>query len=267
MKTFRIVMFLIFCLSPTFSFVSTISAQSENTDHKIWSIGTAYNLPEGRWEVGLFHPLRYGLSERVELAAYPILFFVMPNISLKWSQKNILGFKSATRHSLTYPTPLLRLSSMEGAGGIISPEFYIPHMVEFYNELLFSKIFFNYHLFTGKVGFSLAAKSDELDERALIDYPMAYSRLAVYYHGYGLRFGVDMQGPIIGKFNYLVDGDIFYIPGVNYNFSFENKGMIHWRFSDYSELCFGYKLIYGEYPYGNEWNLFLPMIDFQLAWD
>lgn len=244
-----------------------VFTQSDTVNNNIWSIGTAYNLPQGRLEVGIFHPLRYGLSERVELATHPILFFVMPNISLKWSHIQKSDFAVATRHSLTYPTPLLRLSSMEGTGGIISPEFYIPHVVEFYNELLFSKSISDNHLITGKAGFSLAAKSDELDEGALIDYPMAYHRLAVYYHGYGLRCGVDMQGPMAGKFNYLVDGDIFYIPGVDYNFSFENKGMIHWRFSDYSELCFGYKLIYGEYPYGNEWNLFLPMIDFQLAWD
>ncbi|MEN8194178.1 MAG: hypothetical protein ABFS12_15245 [Bacteroidota bacterium] len=262
MRRYKIILFM--CVIFSYSF---IVAQTEEADQRIWSIGTAYTLPEGRWEVGVFHPLRYGLSEKVELAAHPILFFVMPNISLKWSHNDLLGFKTATRHSLTYPTFLLRLSSMEGAGGIISSEFDIPHMVEVYNELLFSKSVFENHLITGKVGFSLAIKSDEYDERALIDYPLAYQRLAVFYHGYGFRFGVDMQGKVIGKFNYLIDGDISYIPGVDYNYSFENKGMIHWKFSDYTELCFGYKLVYGQYPYGNEWNLFLPMIDFQLAWD
>ncbi|NOX67074.1 MAG: hypothetical protein GXO85_15080 [Chlorobi bacterium] len=267
MKTFRFVSLIVNSLLLVLMHSSIIYPQSDKVDYNIWSIGTAYNLPEDRWEVGVFHPLRYGFTDRVELAAHPILFFVMPNISLKWSHYQTSEFAIATRHSLIYPTPLLRLFSMEGAGGIISPEFYIPHMVEFYNELLFSKSILGYHLVTGKIGVSLAAKSDELDERALIDYPMAYHRLAVYYHGYGLRFGMDMQGPIIGKFNYVVDGDVFYIPNVDYNFSFENKGMVHWRFSDYSELSFGYKLIYGEYPYGNEWNLFLPMIDFQLAWD
>jgi hypothetical protein len=264
MKEFRFIVYALFILL----LLSTATyAQSDEVNHKIWSIGTAYNLPEGRWEVGLFHPLRYGLSERVELATHPLLFFVIPNISLKWSHKNIYGIKTATRHSLTYPTPILRLSSSEGTGGLISPEFYIPHIVEFYNEFLFSKSISNNHLFTGKIGFSLAAKSDELDERALIDYPLAYSRMAVYLHGYGTRFGVDFQGPIIGDFYYLMDGDIFYIPGVDYNFSFENKGMIYWRFSNYLELSIGYKLVYGQYPYGNEWNLFLPMIDFQMAWD
>lgn len=259
-RIFHIVIILLFVNQQDFP-------QTEDINSNIWSIGTAYNLPQGRWEVGVFHPLRYGLSEIVELATHPILFFVMPNFSLKWSHNQTPEFAVATRHSLTYPTPLLRLSQIEGTGGIISPEFYIPHMLEFYNELLYSKSISRYHLITGKIGFSLAAKSDELDERALIDYPMAYHRLLVYYYGYSLRFGIDMQGPISGKFNYLVDADIFYIPNVDYSFSFENKGMIHWRFSDYSELCFGYKLIYGEYPYGNEWNLFLPMIDFQLAWD
>ncbi len=183
MKTYRIVSLVIYSLLAVILSSSFVYPQSAKVNNNIWSIGTAYNLPQGRWEVGVFHPLRYGLSEKVELAAHPILFFIMPNISLKWSHNKTDDFAIATRHSLTYPTPLLRLSSMEGAGGIISPEFYIPHMVEFYNELLFSKSISNYHLVTGKVGFSLAAKSDDLDERALIDYPMAYHRLAVYYHG------------------------------------------------------------------------------------
>ena len=267
MEKYRFVRIVVCTLAALVIYPQLVYSQADTVNHNIWSIGTAYNLPQGRWEVGVFHPLRYGLSDRVELAAHPILFFVMPNISLKWSHDQIANMAIATRHSLSYPTPLLRLSQKEGTGGIISPEFYIPHMIEFYNELLFSKSISDYHLLTGKVWFSLAAKSDDLDERALIDYPMAYHRLAIFYHGYGLRFGVDMQGPIAGKFNYVIDGDIFYIPSVDYNFSFENKGMIHWRFTDYSELCIGYKLIYGEYPYGNEWNLFLPMIDFQLAWD
>ena len=253
----------------TLLLVYTSLLQGQNIDYnfRYWSIGTAHNLPEGRWEAGVFHPLRYGWSERVEFSTHPILFFVMPNFSVKWSQGSTAGFTMATRHSLTYPTPLLRIVSREGTGGLISPEFEIPHMVEFYNELLFSRIITGTHFFTGKVGFSIAAKSGDLDERALIDYPLAYHRLLVYMHGYGLRFGIDFQGPIAGDFYYVIDGDYQYIPAVDFNKAFESKGMIHWRFSDYSELCVGYKLIYGEYPYGNEWNLFLPAIDFQFAWD
>ena len=245
----------------------SLSAQENEYNFRYWSIGTAYTLPEGRWEVGVFHPLRYGWTDRVEVATHPLLFFVMPNISVKWSQGNAGGFSLALRHSLTYPTPILRISSSEGTGGLISPEFEIPHMVEFYNEMLFSRIISGNHFLTGKIGFSLAAKSDDLDPRALIDYPLAYHRLAVFLHGYGLRFGLDFQGPIAGSFYYVIDGDYQLIPGVEFNEAFESKGMIHWRFSDYSELCVGYKLIYGEYPYGNEWNLFLPAIDYQFAWD
>ncbi len=250
------------------SFLMTdLSAQANGYNFRNWSIGTAYTLPEGRWEVGVFHPLRYGFSDRVEFAAHPILFFVMPNFSLKWSQNSAGGFDLALRHSLTYPTPLLRIVSREGTGGLISPEFDIPHMIEFYNEFLFSRILEGSHFFTGKIGFSIAAKSDDLDPGALIDYPLAYHRLAVYLHGYGMRFGLDFQGPVAGDFYYVLDMDYHYIPGVKFNKAFESKGMIHWRFSEYSELCAGYKLVYGEYPYGDEWNIFLPMIDYLFAFD
>jgi hypothetical protein len=247
--------------------LTELSAQDNENNLRNWSIGTAYTLPEGRWEVGVFHPLRYGFSDRVEFAAHPILFFVMPNFSLKWSQGSAGGFDLALRHSLTYPTHILRIASSEGTGGLISPEFDIPHMVELYNEFLFSRVLAGSHFITGKIGFSIAVKSDDLDSRALIDYPLAYHRLAVYLHGYGMRFGLDFQGNISGKFYYVIDADYQFIPGVKFNKAFESKGMIHWRFSNFSALCAGYKLIYGEYPYGDEWNIFLPMIDYQFAFD
>ena len=34
----------------------------------LWQPGTAYTLPEGRWEYGLFQPVRWGQSEKREIS-------------------------------------------------------------------------------------------------------------------------------------------------------------------------------------------------------
>lgn len=241
-------------------------AQSDENQNRAWSIGTAFLLPQGQWEVGVFHPLRYGFSGTLEFEVHPLLFFVMPNAGVKWRHHSILNTTISTRHTLLYPTPLLRLMSRKGSGGIISPEFTIPHMFELYNELLTSKSVFHIHTLTLKAGISLAVKSNLLDERTSIDLPLVYNRLAVFYHGYGFRFGVDFEGPIGKDFKYVIDADYFYIPKVNFNNAFETKTLFYWQLSDRSQICLGAKLVYGEYPFGNQWHLLLPLIDFQYSW-
>jgi hypothetical protein len=243
---------------------SILCAKEKNAN--IWSAGSAYVLPQKRIEIGLFQPLRYGYSTHIEWSVHPLLFFIMPNFSIKWSHGFSKDFTFATRHSLYYPTLLLRTISREGTGGIISPEFEIPHMLAFNNEILISREIGNGYLITGKTGISLATKFGSLDERTTIDLPMVYNRLLVFYHGYQLRFGVEMQGKIYGKWRLLLDGDYFYIPGVEHNKAFEHKGLILWHISDQTEISLGYKLNYGEYPYGSQWHLLLPIFDIQKAW-
>ena len=230
-----------------------------------WSSGTAYLLPAGRAEMGLFQPLRYGLNDAVEFSTHPLLCMQIPNLSLKWSHVFSARFVMATRHSIYYPTPLLRTLAREGIGGMISPEFHIPHMISINNEVLVSKFAIDGHLFTGKVGINFAIKSAELDERTTIDLPLLFPRLAVYYNGYGLRFGGDLQGKIIRRWNYLVDTDFFYFPGASENMAFEHKGLLLWTKSRRFQLCVGYKLSYSEYPFGTQWHLLGPIFDLQWA--
>ena len=230
-----------------------------------WSSGTAYSLPAGRIEVGMFQPLRYGLSESLEMSIHPLVGILMPNFSLKWSHNRFGGFTFATRHSLTYPTFLLRTISKEGIGGMISPEFEIPHMLSLYNEVLLSKQIAGGHFFTGKAGINLAIKSGTLDERTTIDLPLVFPRLAVFYHGYNFRVGGDLQGKLIQSWNYLVDADVFLTPNAQENFAFEHKGLFLWNKSHRFQLCIGYKLTYGEYPFGTQWHLLIPLFDFQWA--
>ena len=233
----------------------------------LWSANTAYVLPAKRVELGLFQPLRYGFSDNVEFSMHPLAFFVAPNFDVKWAHHKVAGFAIASRHGLTCPTPLLRLISKKGIGGIISPEFDIPFIFSMQNEILASKPVFGKHLFTGKLGLNFALRSGDLDSRTTIDLPIVFARTSVYYHNVGIRVGSDLQGPVTGKLNYLIDGDLFYYPGADadVNMAFEHKGMLLWNKSDGFQMSLGYILSYGEYPFGTQWHL-LPLFDVQWGW-
>jgi len=187
-------------------------------------------------------------------------------LSVKWAHKSIGGLIFSTRHNIYYPTPLLRTISREGIGGIISPEFHIPHMISLYNEIILSKHLSENYLIAGKFGFNFVIKSGELDERTTIDLPLVFPRLNVFYNGYGFRSGFDLLGKLSNRWNYVVDMDFFYYPKADQDFAFEHKGLILWNKSHRFQLSFGYKLAYGEYPFGTQWHLLVPIFDIQWGW-
>ena len=246
---------------------AAVFAGAPQMESQKWSGNTAFVLPEKRVEVGLFQPLRYGFSEQLEFSMHPLLFFVMPNIDLKWAHGTKGSFALASRHGITYPTPLLRLLAKEGIGGLISPEFEIPHIFSFQNELLASTSVFDNHMFTGKIGVNLGLRSGEIDSRTTIDLPIVFARTSLYYNDFGLNFGGDMQGPLFKKVDYLVDVDVFYYPtaDADVNCTIEHKGLLTWKKSASFQLCLGYMLSYGEYPFGDQWHL-LPLFDVQWGW-
>jgi len=254
-----VLIFLLLC-------ATVFAGESKENSWQNWSSGNAYLMPAGRMSVGLFQSLRYGWSQSVEFSAYPLAFILMPNLNVKWAHDSFWGLVFTTRHNIYYPTPLLRVISKEGIGGIISPEFDIPHIVSLYNEVLLSKEIAKNHLFTGKAGVSLALKFDDLDERTTIDLPLIFSRMGVYYNGYGIRLGGDLQGKIKWRWSYLMDADLFFFPGADEDMAFEHKWLLLWTKSPQFQLCVGYKLVYGEYPFGTQWHLLIPIFDLQWAW-
>lgn len=257
--------FLYLVISVILFFSTLLEAQDSNAG--IWSTGSAFILPQKRVELGLFQPLRYGYSDRVEWSVHPIWFFVMPNLDIKWSHGYYGNILITSRHSVYYPTLLLRLLSREGTGGIISPEFDIPQMVGFTNDILFSHRLLNGRLVTAKLGLAFGFKSGKLDDRTTIDLPLVYYRLDYFYNGFQLRGGIEWQGRLYNRWNYLLDADYFYTLGAKHNKALEHKGLLIWNKSDNTQYSIGYKLIYSEYPFGSQWHLFVPIFDIQKAWN
>lgn len=242
-------------------------AQSDGgTAWRHWTSGTAYTMPAGRWEVGLFQSLRHAGSESVEWSTHPLAFFLIPNLSVKWSHGSQNGFQIATRHSLTYPTPLLRLLSRKGIGGLISPEFHIPHLVSIYNEVLVSGPIARSLLVTANAGVCFAVKSGVLDERTTIDLPVVFPRLNVFYPGYGFHGGTELRADGFRRWRIQTGAGVFYYPAADERFAFEQKGLLLWNQSRTFQICVGYQLTFGEYPFGTQWHLFGPVFDLTWGW-
>ena len=130
-------------------------------ENSIWSAGTAYTMPQGRWETGLFQPVRYATTGSREWITHPILFPVFPNIAIKQQLRNWRGGQLSYRLGFQYPTLLLRLITREGTGGILAPDNTIrkmPHMVRLRIELLYSKPFAEAILLSYKAGFATATR-------------------------------------------------------------------------------------------------------------
>lgn len=235
------------------------------TQDKRWSSGTAYTLPHGRWEKGLFQPLRYGLGKSRELRLNPLIGLLTPHIILKVSRRPVAGWQRAYRYAISSPTPLLRLLKRRGTGGFlpVDPDIgTVPWMVMFRQEALLSRPW-SRGLVTIKGGLAVALGGGDLDSRLQIELPVIYPRLALYHSGYQLNFGLDVSARLSKKLLLLGDVDLFLAPALD-GPAWEHKSLIQWNRSKRLQLSFGYKLTYTPFPWGTQWHL-IPLLDLQIA--
>jgi len=228
---------------------------------------TAYTLENGHRQMGIFQPRIYGMNNNMELSTHPLLFFIKPNVKVKKYHGNYEGLGMASRFSFDYPTPLLKLIQREGKFGILSkdPDIgEIPHLLVLQGEFLGTKKFLNYTL-SGKLGISICPGCD-LDPRHIIDYDLAYPRMALYHYGVGANMGLDWDYRKSQKISMKMDLDILFLPEEH---SFlEHKFLFYYSFSEKYTLSSGYKFSYGYYPFDEKnglWNLF-PIIDLSWRW-
>ncbi|MFQ6615258.1 MAG: hypothetical protein ACE5HZ_00635 [Fidelibacterota bacterium] len=219
-----------------------------------------------------------GATSRLEWSVHPIWFLQIPNVRVKAAHTVRMGWHVASRHSVVYPTPLLRRLQKKGFGiqaladidfgGIITADpdvGDIPHMILSRHEIMATGGFGSAALVTIKGGIALALRSGQLDGRTTIDLPIVFPRLGVLHNGFGLNAGVDVIRPLIPGLDTLVDGDLLFLPGAKEGTAFEHKGLLIWTKSGRFQLMVGYKLVFGEYPFGTQWHLF-PLFDLQWGW-
>ncbi len=234
-------------------------------NNAIWHDGSAKTLPEGRIEVGLFQPLRYGLNETLELATFPLADILIPNITVKKFWKYYYGIDFASKHSLIIPTPLLNIIAREGAGGILPANSKIPFILVLNNQVISTYAFSPNLELTGKLGLSLAIVSGRKDFPT-IDLPLVYNRTSVYHENNLFNCGLDLRGILYKNIDFLIDYDHFFLPKDYADFCVEHKGLFIWKINRKFALSAGYKLVYSDYPSKKQRNTdVFPLIDFQMG--
>ena len=227
---------------------------------------TAYPLENGQRKMGVFQPRIYGMNNNIEISTHPLLFFVKPNIKIKKHHGEYNKIGMASRFSFDYPTPLLKLIQREGKFGILStdPDIGdIPNLFVFQGELLVTKKSAADYLLTGKAGLSICPGC-EIDNRHLLDLPLAYPRMLVYEKGLSTNIGLDFSYDFSEKISLKTDIDLFFI--LDKDVFVEDKFMINYQFSPKYTLTGGVKLTQGTYPFGKQIDIF-PLIDLSWNWE
>jgi hypothetical protein len=221
---------------------------------------TAFTVTKGNLECGLFQPQRIGLTNKLELSCHPILFLIYPNAAVKVQIYKAKELVISSEHSLSCPSPAMKVFQMKGAGGLISSQYSIPLMISMYNGLLISKIISSRAIITINGGFYLSFGSSGLDKTSSIDLPVFYPRLGSLYHQPEILSGLKFNSILSNHLSYLLGAEVYIIPGVKDNLFIEQSGLLQWKPGRKFVFQAGYLLSYGRYPFGTQWNL-LPNAD------
>jgi len=225
-------------------------------------------VQKGDYQIGLLAPLRYRISTTMEMQTHPILDFVIPNARLVWIHNTTRDRRIQTTHGFTYPTPLLRMISRKGTGGILPDDPTIPTipaMVSLYNEIRVIQSSIPTLEYYFSAGLGLAGTFGTLDSRTTIDLPVVFPRMGVFYNGYNLNLGTGISWALSGKWVLKSDTKILLLPGYTEQFFWEHQGQVFWEFDKSWYMMFGYLLTYGNYPFGSQYHL-LPLFDVGYQW-
>ncbi len=86
-------------------------------------------LQAGQWEVGLFNPLRVGLSNQLELRLHPLVALVSPHAVLRFDHGQLQGGDLTIEWGLGVPTYGLRQLQGDSAGTLLPTDHEVPWMV------------------------------------------------------------------------------------------------------------------------------------------
>ena len=247
----------------SYGFLTTLATPVAELGVEPGTAGAAHTLAPGRFEVGLYQPLRWGITDGVELQTHPLLDALMPGAAVKvrWSEAG--DWTVATRHSLGSPTPLLRLLRREGALGLYPLDAEIPVLLTSAHHVLATGTPAAGQHVTLRGGFRIAPHFGTLDMPKL-DLPVASARTAAWHEPVVLDAGVAWDGCLPGPFAARLSGEVYVIPGIAEDVVFEQAGALTWRATEGFSVHAGWRWVWARYPWGIQEHV-LPVIDAQWA--
>jgi hypothetical protein len=228
--------------------------------------GTARTLPARAVEVGVFGPLRVGLSDRVTLSLHPGWSLVAPSAAVTVAWGEALGVELASQHALAYPTPLMRLLSRQGTGGVLPTDVTYPHLLAASSHLLASRAF-GAHLVTLRAGGQLGIPLARFEGPRFwseVEWHLVWARTAAWTRGWSLDGGLSALGPLWGRLGYRAELDAFYLPRPGADRALEWALLGTWRPRPGLQLALGARWSWAVLPYGTRLSVPFPLAD--VAW-
>lgn len=238
-------------------------AVAARADESAASGDTAFTLPRGGLEVGVFAPLRWGLTDHVELSVHPLVALVAPHLDAKIAWGRVAGIAIASTHGVLYPTPAMRLLSKEGTGGIVPHDVRYPHLLETGHHLVATRALGD-HLLTVRAGGRLAWNLTEFDGPRTwseVEWHFIWPRAAAWFTGWSLDAGLAAEGPVWRALGYRLALDGFAMPGLRGDRAVEWAALVTARPRPGLRVEAGLQWSWAEFPYGSRLSVPLPLAD------
>lgn len=230
---------------------------------RVWSSDSALTIPRGRTEFGLFHPIHWGVTDRVELSSHPVVAALLPHLEAKvrWYSRGRVAI--ATRHRLSYLSLFLRSVAKEGALGLLPANTEVPFALAIDTAYLVTYSASESLHVTAEAGVLFAPRASGGD-RIVLDVPFLYSRFAAVATDSTVYAGVGGTGSFADRFAWQVDGRFTPIQVTPGGYVFELGGSLQWLPSRHFGLSLGARVAHGRYPVGVRTHV-LPTFDVQFG--
>ena len=243
--------------------IALFASLSASAEASPWQATTASTLDKGGVAVGLFAPLRYGITDDLELSTHPISAFWNGNFALKKGWGEFGGWEVATRHGFSYPTRLLQAFARSGAGGLLPPDAEIPHTIALDTRVFASRALSEETTMTLGARLSLGVALGE-GSWGPMEIPLAYARTEALRNGAAANLSATFEGALGGSFGWFYSLEGWYLPGAEGSWSVEETAAVAWS-SESGRVAIqgGAVGVAGAYPYGFNWHV-LPKFDVNL---
>ena len=225
---------------------------------------SAKNLDKGDWSIGVFAPLRYGLTDKIELSVVHLGYVLTaPHLRVMIEHSSLGSWSVASRHQIGYPTLMLRQFARGGIGGILPPDSIIPHTVVSKNDLYLGQSLEQGEL-TLSIGVALALELGE-STYSTIDYAYAFRQTNLYQNNLMLSVGVGWEQFFTEKVGVRTWNKGFYYPTADEKWVIESRDDLVFQVSERSQALLGVNVTVADYPWGTQWHAF-PALDWVWIW-
>ena len=241
-----------------------VSPQIAGAEHVRFSVpvDAADTLPEGAGEIGLFQPLRYGITDSLAVIGHPLVSLVAPAVDFKVRWARAGGWTLSSVSGISFPTGLLSILACEGTGCIYPADAELPFLVGFKTSLFASLSLVEDLRWTLRLGTkgAIALGKNTLPS---LDLPLTHVRFAHFRGKSAVWAGMGLDGRIWGPLWFTFDVNGWWVSEDEAQLAVEQTGTVLWAVSEGFALQAGWILVWAQYPYGDDWHI-LPMVD--LLW-